>query len=123
MRVLKFGGSSLATPARIRDVGRIVLEARRRDPIIVVVSAFQGVTNQLLESAQLAERGNARYDRILNELARQHRSAASRLVARRPVAVLSAVDKLLSDLQNALQGVYLLRHCPPQALDLIASFG
>src|SRR5438445_13831915 len=123
MRVLKFGGSSLATPSRVREVGRIVLDAHRRGPIIVVVSAFQGVTNHLLESAQLAERGNPRYDRVLNELARQHRSAASRLVARRPVSILSAVDRLLADLDNALHGVYLLRHCPPQALDLIASFG
>ena len=123
MHVLKFGGSSLATPSRVRDVGRIVLDAHRRGPIIVVVSAFQGVTNHLLESAQIAERGNARYDRILNELARRHRTAARRLVARRTTAVLSAVDRLLADLENALHGAYLLRHCPPQALDLIASFG
>ena len=59
MRVLKFGGSSLATPARIRDVGRIVLDKQRSEPVIVVVSAFQGVTNQLLECARLAERGDA----------------------------------------------------------------
>ena len=64
MRVLKFGGSSLATPGTIRGVGRILLEARRREPIIGVVSAFQGVTNQLLECARLAEKGEIRERRF-----------------------------------------------------------
>ena len=59
MKVLKFGGSSLGSPARVRDVGRIVLDAHRREPVVVVVSAFQGVTNQLVECARLAERGDA----------------------------------------------------------------
>ena len=57
-RVLKLGGSSLATPDRIRDVGRIVAEHGERHPAIVVVSAFQGVTNQLLDCARA--RGTAR---------------------------------------------------------------
>ena len=43
----------------VRDVGRILLDARRREPVIGVVSAFQGVTNQLLECARLAERADA----------------------------------------------------------------
>ena len=59
MRILKFGGSSLATPATIRAVGAIVMDARRLEPAIVVVSAFQGVTNQLLECARLAESSSA----------------------------------------------------------------
>src|SRR5207248_2246648 len=42
MKVLKFGGSSLATPATIRGVGRIVIEARRREPVIVDVAARFG---------------------------------------------------------------------------------
>jgi bifunctional aspartokinase / homoserine dehydrogenase 1 len=61
MKILKFGGSSLSTPATIRAVGRILLDARRREPVIGVVSAFQGVTDQLLECARLAERADASY--------------------------------------------------------------
>ena len=60
MKVLKFGGSSLGSPARVRDVGRIVLDAHQREPVVVVVSAFQGVTNQLVECARLAEQRRCR---------------------------------------------------------------
>ena len=66
--MLKFGGSSLATPERIAGVGRIVLGSVNGSPAVVVVSAFQGVTNHLLEAAQLAERANSRYERLLTEL-------------------------------------------------------
>ena len=33
------------------------------------------------------------------------------------------VDTLLDELKSTLQGIYLLRHCPPRALDMAASFG
>ena len=80
MRVLKFGGSSLGSPTRVRDVGRIVLDAHRREPVVVVVSAFQGVTDQLVECARLAERGDAAYISILHGIAKRHRTAVARLV-------------------------------------------
>ena len=123
MRVLKFGGSSLATPARIRDVGRILLDKQRREPVIVVVSAFQGVTNQLVECARLAERGDSTYERLLQDIARRHRSAARRSGRRGRRVVRAGVEELLAELRDTLHGIYLLRHCPLQALDMTASFG
>ena len=123
MRVLKFGGSSLATPATIREVGRILLAARRREPVIAVVSAFQGVTNQLLECARLAERADAAYEDAFEQIAKRHRSAVAKLIGRRPARVRVEVDTLLAELHSTLQGIHLLRHCPPRALDMTASFG
>jgi len=123
MKILKFGGSSLSTPATIREVGRILVEARRREPVISVVSAFQGVTNQLLECARLAERADAAYEDAFEQIARRHRSAVAHLVGGRPVRVRRQVDALLAELRSTLQGVHLLRHCPLRALDMTASFG
>ena len=80
MKILKFGGSSLSTPATVRDVGRILLDARRREPVIGVVSAFQGVTNQLLECARLAERADAAYLELFDRIAQRHRSAVTELI-------------------------------------------
>ena len=142
MKVLKFGGSSLALPATIRDVGRILLDAQRREPIIAVVSAFQGVTNQLLECARLAERADASYEDAFEQVARRHRSAVTHLLGarsskglrhegrstrlrekRETARVRAQVDALLAELRSTLQGIHLLRHCPPRALDMTASFG
>jgi bifunctional aspartokinase / homoserine dehydrogenase 1 len=87
------------------------------------VSAFQGVTNELVECARLAERGDLRYEQMLHELARRHRSAVARLVGRGRRAVHAGVEALLAELRDTLHGIYLLRHCPLQALDMTAGFG
>ena len=124
MRVLKFGGSSLATPDRIRTVSRIVVDEARKESVVLVVSAFQGVTNQLLEAAHLAERGDAAAERAYEKLAARHRTAVRTLIgSRRGAPVLAKVDAMLVELRDALHGIRLLGHCPPLALDITASFG
>jgi bifunctional aspartokinase / homoserine dehydrogenase 1 len=123
MKIMKFGGSSLSTPATIRQVGAILIEARRREPLIIVVSAFEGVTNQLLECARLAERSDGRHEEAFERLARRHRSAVTQLIARGRARVRAQVDGMLDELRNTLQGIHLLRHCPLRALDMTASFG
>jgi aspartokinase/homoserine dehydrogenase 1 len=124
MRVLKFGGSSLATPDRIRDVGQIVLSTINGSPSVVVVSAFQGVTNQLLECARLAERRDPGHERACDRIALRHRSAIETLLGRQQGRrVRTLVDEQLGELRDTLRGVRLLGHCPPATLDVTASFG
>ena len=124
MRVLKFGGSSLATSDRIRGVVRIVLDQARSEPVIVVVSAFQGITNQLIDAARLAERGDRKYEHEWEAIAKRHRAAIDDLVGpRRGRPTRTRTDALLAELRDALHGIQLLGHCPPRALDVVASFG
>src|SRR5947209_2185098 len=123
MKILKFGGSSLATPATVRAAASIILDARRAEPVIVVVSAFHGITNQLLDCAHLAEQGKEEYVAAFDAIARRHRAAVSALVSRRRTQTRKQVDALLAELSSTLQGIHLLRHCPLRALDMTASFG
>ncbi|HEY7292647.1 MAG TPA: bifunctional aspartate kinase/homoserine dehydrogenase I [Vicinamibacterales bacterium] len=123
MRILKFGGSSVSTPAAIRKVQQIALDARRQGPIVVVVSAFGGVTNELIECARLAERGDTALTSRFAALARRHRSAIRQLVGSNAGIAKRRVDSLLAELREALHGIELLRHCPPRALDVVAGFG
>jgi len=124
MRVLKFGGSSLATPDRIRDVARIVLNTVNGTPAIIVVSAFQGVTNQLLDCARLAERRDSASEQAYDRIAARHRSTIDSLLDGDEKGRLrSLVDEQLGELREALHGIRRLGHCPPAALDVAASFG
>src|SRR5262249_17763887 len=123
MKVLKFGGSSLATPERIRAGGRIVLDAARSDALVVVVSAVHRRTNQLLDCARTAERGDRAYATACRRLGARHLAAVDALVERRRrPRVRAEVDALIGELHDSLHGIYLLRHCPPRALDVVASF-
>ena len=66
MKVLKFGGSSVGTPERIKVVKQIVED--QKEPCIVVVSAFQSVTDQLIKVSNLAEKRDDSYKQILEEI-------------------------------------------------------
>ena len=124
MKVLKFGGSSVASPERIRTVGQIVLKAAKRDRVIVVVSAFQGVTNQLLQCARVAQKGGTGFQVLHNQVAQRHREAINSLLLKgKRKGTLAGVNALLDELHDVLHGISLLRDCPPRALDIAASFG
>ena len=56
MKVLKFGGSSVAKPERIQGIVSILKKYQaRNDQFTVVFSAFGGVTDLLLDMAAKAE--------------------------------------------------------------------
>ena len=64
MKILKFGGSSVKTPEQIEQVVQLISSAH---PCAVVVSAFGGVTDQLIQLIACAERG-ANYNNELQLL-------------------------------------------------------
>ncbi len=47
MKVMKFGGTSVGSPERIKNVGTLV--TRDNEPVFVVLSAMSGTTNALVE--------------------------------------------------------------------------
>lgn len=55
MKVLKFGGTSVGSPERMKHVARLVLDSGRN---IVVLSAMSGTTNTLVEIADYLYKGN-----------------------------------------------------------------
>lgn len=75
MRVVKFGGSSVADVARMRHVAAIVAELRAQGPVAVVVSAMAGVTDALIRAGQSAIAGDSRLPELLEALALRHYEA------------------------------------------------
>ena len=56
MKVYKFGGTSVGSPERIKEVSRLITEDG--EPKIVVLSAMSGTTNSLVEIADYLRKGN-----------------------------------------------------------------
>jgi aspartate kinase len=57
MKVMKFGGTSVGTPGRIKALAELV--PGHQDPVIVVLSAMSGTTNHLLEISELLMKKDA----------------------------------------------------------------
>lgn len=124
MKVLKFGGSSLGDADRIKRVAQIIKAAREQQPIAVVLSAMQGVTNLLLQAAGEAAVGDASYHDRVQEILQRHAAAVEGLFAARDRAVvIGPIEDLIHDLSELLRGVELVKECSPRTSDLIVSFG
>lgn len=124
MQVLKFGGTSVANAANISKVATIVQQAAAKDKTIVVVSAFGGITDQLLQCGHLAAAGDESYSEKLQLIEQRHLEAVRQLI---PLAnqssVLSLVKKECNEIEDICKGVYLLRELSGRTIDSILSYG
>ncbi|MCB0706680.1 MAG: bifunctional aspartate kinase/homoserine dehydrogenase I [Saprospiraceae bacterium] len=125
MIVLKFGGSSVATPDRIKGILEILnLYYQRGDRFTLVVSAFSGVTDQLIRMSQLAEAGDETYREEVQLFRNRHTDAArALLVGEKLEQVLAAQEENYNELENLLYGIFLLKEVSVRTLDYLLSFG
>jgi len=124
MIVLKFGGSSVADAACMRQVAGLVTAALPKAPL-VVLSAMGKTTNGLFDAAKAAEAGD-----LAGAMERQrtlmaaHRKAAEELFGGAvPEALDVALTDLFGELELLLRGVAMLRELSPRSMDAIASLG
>lgn len=124
MKVLKFGGSSVANAANIEQVVNIVLSQNNTNKIAVVVSAMGGVTDALLKIATLAAAADETYKSLLEELEQKHLELVrSLLPIQQQSATLSLVKQQFNDLEGICDGVYLLKELSLRTQDKIVSYG
>lgn len=123
MKVMKFGGTSVGSATNIANVKKII--SKVEEPIVVVVSAFKGITDKLLITSELAAAGDYAYEREFKEIVEQHVTVVAKLdvseTEREKLAV--EVNRLLDELKNIFKGVYLINDLSPKTSDKIVSYG
>lgn len=123
MKVLKFGGTSVANAQNIALVKSIVSNTGS-DITIVVVSALGGVTDLLLQTAQLAATQDQAYKSILKEIEERHLDTAKNLISVHSQSkVLSKIKNELNTLETLLEGAFLIGEITPKLSDKIVSYG
>ncbi len=123
MKILKFGGSSAATPERIKAIIEIVKSYSQED-VAVVFSAFGGVTDQLIQLSQLALEGNLEYKQKLEQLEKRHLDSVRELTkVSTQSGILAQVKVQINELEDVLHGIFLVKERTPRTLDYIMSFG
>jgi len=124
MRVIKFGGTSIGTVERFRNVIRIIIERAEKDRIAVVISAIGGITNKIIKAIDLAKEGNEDYRNILAEINKTHYEFLEPLVTGpNYFETKLIVDTILSQLEKLLKGIILLKECSPRVSDSVVTIG
>ena len=122
MNVLKFGGTSVGTVESLTHVKNIV--EGRQEPVIVVVSALGGVTDMLINAADIARSGSDAWQEIFDRITERHRIVVEALVPEnvRP-AIKGMVKAELEKLHRLYTGISLLEDLSERTLCKVVSFG
>lgn len=126
LRIMKFGGTSVADASCIAKVVEIIRAASQDCDLVVVVSAMAGITNKLLEAAAQAEAGNSKgFATILKELRAQHEVVLDALLdsPEDRSRIRTQMQQLFEESARLCQGTLLLRELTPRVRDSISSFG
>jgi aspartokinase/homoserine dehydrogenase 1 len=124
MQVLKFGGSSVANADNIKKVIGIVKNALQKDKTTIVVSAFGGTTDALLNAGFLASCGNEQYKNELLQIELRHLEAVKQLIpVQQQSSMLSLVKKICNEIEDVCNGVFLLGELSARTKDRIAGYG
>ncbi|MDR2626886.1 MAG: bifunctional aspartate kinase/homoserine dehydrogenase I [Dysgonamonadaceae bacterium] len=122
MKVMKFGGTSVGSAKSILGVKKIVESVD--EPVIVVVSALSGITDQLIDASKLASQGDFTYEKEYNNIVNRHIEVVEGLISTdKKSEVLKAITSLLDELGNILKGVFLIGDLSPKTSDIIVSYG
>ncbi len=124
MQVLKFGGSSVGTSDAISKVIAIVKERVQRTPMIVVLSAMSGVTDQLILIGQAAAQGNDAYQTMIQNLAKKHEDAVLALLPNAQHAnAINMVKQLIQEIESNCAIILNERALTLQMQDCLMSYG
>jgi aspartokinase/homoserine dehydrogenase 1 len=122
MKVLKFGGSSVANAENIQKVAGILIQ--NNEPHIVVVSALGGVTDALINTGIRAEKKDETYKDVLLQLEKKHLDTARALL---PIthqsSCLSMIKQQFNALEEICNSVFYLNELSLRTKDRIISFG
>ena len=125
MKVMKFGGTSVGSVKSILSLKKIVETEARTQPVIVVVSALDGITDKLIATSQMAKQGDEHYREEFEAMVKRHHQMIDTIITddKKRVDLFNNVDQLFDQLKSIFYGVYLIHDLSKKTEDTIVSYG
>ena len=124
--VLKYGGTSLSSPSDIRNVAKNVASLAKNNEIVVVCSAIDGVTDDLIRISTMIEQRNKNdAAKILDNVIKKHKQFANQTIKSSTIKkqLLEKLNTDILELQELVRGLTLLKEVSTRSLDYLISFG
>ena len=124
--VLKFGGTSLSSVKDIQNVAKTVGDLSNDNKIVVVCSAVDGTTDELIQISEYIKKQNKKdANRILARISQKHKQFTTHLVTDPKIqkSLLNKMKTDLSELEELIHGLLLLGEVTARSFDYLISFG
>lgn len=121
--VVKFGGSNFKSSDDLKRIIEVVKNYNR--PLVIVVSAFYGVTNYLEEGIRKVQKSINHIDEVHNFIKNLKKEAIETHIESKEIQeeVYNAIDSRLEELENCLKGIHYIGDVPDFIEDRVLSFG
>jgi len=125
MKVMKFGGTSVGSVKSILSLKKIVETEARTQPVVVVVSALDGITDRLIATSRMAQQGDEHYRAEFDAMVNRHHQMIEAIITddKKRIDLFYNVDSLFDQLRSILYGVYLIHDLSEKTADAIVSYG
>ncbi len=122
---MKFGGTSVGSVKSILSLKEIVEAEAGRGPVVVVVSALDGITDKLIATSEMARKGDERYREEFDAMVKRHHQMIDTIIRddRKRIDLFNKVDQLFDQLRSIYYGVYLIHDLSEKTQDAIISYG
>jgi len=123
--VMKFGGTSVGSAARMRVAAGLAAKERARRPVAMVVSAMSKITDLLLDAMRHAEAGDrAGLETDVAALRSRHEDVCRELLPEpRRSAAMEEIHKLIAEFERIAGGMAMLNVRPPRSVDEAVATG
>lgn len=104
MKVMKFGGTSVGSVKSILSLKKIVETEARTQPVVVVVSALDGITDKLIATSRMAKQGDERYREEFDAMVTRHHQMIDAIISddKKRVDLFNNVDQALRPVEEYL---------------------
>ena len=125
MKVMKFGGTSVGSVKSILSLKKIVETEARTQPVVVVVSALDGITDKLIATSKMAQQGDDHYREEFDAMVTRHHQMIEAIITddKKRIDLFNYVDSLFDQLKSIYYGVYLIHDLSKKTEDTIVSYG
>jgi aspartate kinase len=123
---MKFGGTSVASPERVKHVASLIKSHSKDNQIVVVASAVKGMTDDLLQISESVRKGNREgVQKFITRVTKTHMNIAkaSMTKARTRKELQNCLNSIIKELEDVLHGMVLLGEVTQKSQDYLLSFG
>ena len=125
MKVMKFGGTSVGSVKSILSLKKIVETEARTQPVVVVVSALDGITDKLIATSKMAQQGDEHYREEFDAMVTRHHQMIEAIIQdeKKRIDLFNNIDQLFEQLKSIYFGVFLIHDLSKKTEDAIVSYG
>jgi aspartate kinase len=124
--VMKLGGTAVDSSDKVRHAAQLLKSHKKGNEIVCVVSAVRGMTDGLLSIADSVKRGDKMsIDEFVKKSTNTHIKIAEGAILDKKLKseALVTIKKIISELEDVLDGIVLLGEVTVKSLDYVISFG